>query len=538
MLELIFNSSLLDVLCINVGNSSNKWNLNFYNTPPMDWEKVKDNALYSIEFLLQHITLINTLPADAKAEPTNSGLRWKYMNPMFGRAATDMVLYQNYTRMHMQAMFQHALSENVQYLEARANGDGMYVLDDSAPNGHRLVDNSTDGDLWFQTITEELKKFQSDHPEFIGYKEIIQGRRYKNAAANRDTLEGALRLREKFPDLVKGYDLVAEEDQGYSLLFYIDEFANVTSQNRNIPFYFHTAETNWPNDLMTSQHPTDPVSTMDNVYEAIILGSKRVGHGLGFINHPYLMQVLKDRDIAIELNPVSNMLLGYVTDQRHHPGATFIRYGIPTVLAADDPGTMGYDEFTVDWYQAFMAWGLRLSDLRTLALNSLSYSTMSVAEKAVAVSKYQWAWETFISETAKEACSVNLYSPTSKPVVYSIYPKAGPLSSNITVRVFGRNFQSAICHTILCRFGNSETIGRYVYNYMIICDVPEVTGVSTSVDFSVSLDSGQQFISGNNLTFSYLHNTENKPSTMPTSDGNRMKFLTIDYRFNRMRYTR
>lgn len=270
MLELIFNSSLLDELCINVGNTSNKWNLNFYNTPPTDWEKVKDNALYSIEFLLQHITLINTLPADAKAEPTNSGLRWKYMNPMFGRAATDMVLYQNYTRMHMQALFQHALSENVQYLEARANGDGMYVLDDSAPNGHRLVDNSTDGDLWFQTITEELKKFRSDHPEFIGYKEIIQGRRYKNAAANRDTLEGALRLREKFPDLVKGYDLVAEEDQGYSLLFYIDEFANVTSQNRNIPFYFHTAETNWPNDLMTSQHPTDPVRTTDNVYEAII----------------------------------------------------------------------------------------------------------------------------------------------------------------------------------------------------------------------------------------------------------------------------
>jgi adenosine deaminase len=55
--------------------------------------------------------------------------------------------------------------------------------------------------------------------------------------------------------------------------------------------------------------------------------------------------------LAIEANPVSNQMLGYVPDQRHHPAITYLRYGIPVVLGADDPATFGYNEFTLDWLQ-------------------------------------------------------------------------------------------------------------------------------------------------------------------------------------------
>lgn len=74
-------------------------------------------------------------------------------------------------------------------------------------------------------------------------------------------------------------------------------------------------------------------------------------------------------------------MLGYVPDQRHHPAITYLRYGIPVVLGADDPATFGYNEFTLDWYEAFMAWGLNLGDLRHLAMNSLQYSSLSASEK-------------------------------------------------------------------------------------------------------------------------------------------------------------
>ena len=46
--------------------------------------------------------------------------------------------------------------------------------------------------------------------------------------------------------------------------------------------------------------------------------------------------------------------------------------GIPIVLSGDDPALFGYDEVTVDWYEAYMAWGLNLGDLKKLALNSLT----------------------------------------------------------------------------------------------------------------------------------------------------------------------
>lgn len=510
MMDLIFNSSLVNTLCVKPTGKYGKWELGFFNTAPQGWTKVLSNqTFYSKENILKHLTLIDTLSSDAKANPTNSKIRWQEMGPTFGLAATNLVLYQNYTRMHLQAMFESALEENVQYLEARVTGLGMYVLDDSDKSGHRYVDNA-DGDLWFQTATEEVNKFKKTHPDFIGYKEIVNGKRYQSADAIKRDLERAIRLQNKYPHMIGGYDLVAEEDRGYSLLFFIEDFAELYEQNKTIPFYFHTAETNWPKDLQTSLHPMDPVSTLDNIYEAVILGSKRVGHGLGFIKHPYLMQILKQKQIAVEINPVSNMLLGYVTDQRQHPAVTYIRYGIPVVLGADDPGSMGYDEFTVDWYEAFMAWGLRLSHMRSLALNSLHFSTMSVSEKAVAVDKYKKSWDKYITEMAKEACGKKFSGPEAN--VYSIFPTEGSVHSSTSVKVFGRHFQVAICQNIICRFGNAESTGRYVYNSMIICDAPANGGVKSTVNFSISLNSGRSFIASNNFTFSYLHPLEKHDS--------------------------
>ena len=513
MLDLIFSSVLLDKLCVNIENNDKKWRLRFYNTAPLGWVKVKSNLIaYSKQNLLKHITMINTLSPESIANPTDSRLRWKDLGPVFDKAGTSLVLYKNYTRMHLQAMFESALEENVQYLEARVSGLGMYILDDSADGGVRIIDNE-DGDLWFHTVIEEVEKFKRANTEFIGYKEIISGRRSMKPDQVDAHLQRVFRLRQKYPQMVQGVDLVAEEDSGYSLLFFIDEFADMHAENKVVPLYLHNGETNWPDDLMTSLHPLDPVSTLENIYEAILLGAKRVGHGLGFIKHPYLMQVLKEKQIAIEVNPVSNMILGYVTDQRQHPAVTYMRYGIPIVLGADDPGTMGYDEFTVDWYEAFMAWGLRLSDLRSLALNSLRFSMMSSNEKLIAEAKYNKNWNKFVKEMKSEACSTDFTSPG--PVVNRIFPNEGAISGSTIVRVFGRNFQMSICEKIICRFGKQQSDGRYIYNSLIMCDATG-HGTAEEVDFSISLNSGKHFIQ-TNMTFEYKHEQELK-----TSGGHKM----------------
>lgn len=78
--------------------------------------------------------------------------------------------------------------------------------------------------------------------------------------------------------------------------------------------------------------------TIQNTYESILMGVNRIGHGLGFIKHPYLLSLLKERDIAIEICPVSNQILGFIADLRNHPAVNYIRDGVPVILGTDDPG--------------------------------------------------------------------------------------------------------------------------------------------------------------------------------------------------------
>ena len=506
MLDLILISDQKDNLYIKT-REPYKWTLDFYITPPSDWVQVtSDPVTYSKDNLLQHLTMLNVLDPYAEENPTDSMKRWEILGPLFGRAGSNLVKNANFTPVYLEAVFEAAFNESVQYLEARAHGMGLYILDPASEynktNGKHYIDNA-DGDLWVTTVQKVLNDFRAKHPEFIGYREIIAGYRRDRLAGVKEQIQITKRLQQKFPDVIRGFDLVSQEDKGYSLLFFIDEFADIEMRGDDVPLYFHTAETNWPDDIITSTHPYDPVGTEQNVYEAVLLGAKRVGHGIGYIHHPYLLEVMKKRGIAIEANPVSNMLLGYVTDQRHHPAITYHRYGIPVVLGSDDPGRMGYDEFTVDWYEAFMGWGIDLADLKQFANNSFQYSTMTTTQGKVAFTKWSTAWTQFISDMKQEACNANL--SIDKPEIHRIYPREGSASNETKVRVFGRYFESGICNNIICRFGTVTSKGKYVYNSMITCSAPLTNTNLATVPFSLSLDGGASFIKTNER-FSYFHN--------------------------------
>jgi adenosine deaminase CECR1 len=73
-----------------------------------------------------------------------------------------------------------------------------------------------------------------------------------------------------------------------------------------------------------------------------------------------------------------------------------LRSGIPITINPDDPGMMGYT-FSYDFYEAFMAWDLDLSDLKKLAINSLKYSSLNAREKELAVRSWKIKWDRFIT---------------------------------------------------------------------------------------------------------------------------------------------
>jgi adenosine deaminase CECR1 len=58
-----------------------------------------------------------------------------------------------------------------------------------------------------------------------------------------------------------------------------------------------------------SQYGYEP-SADNNVFDALLFKTQRIGHGLAYFKHPSLYPLLKKNKIAIETCPASNQILG------------------------------------------------------------------------------------------------------------------------------------------------------------------------------------------------------------------------------------
>lgn len=67
---------------------------------------------------------------------------------------------------------------------------------------------------------------------------------------------------------------------------------------------------------------------------------QRIGHGVQSIHSPETIALLKDRDIALEICPSSNIKLGLFSDFKSHPFPQFLKEGVKVSLNSDDPPFM------------------------------------------------------------------------------------------------------------------------------------------------------------------------------------------------------
>jgi len=78
-----------------------------------------------------------------------------------------------------------------------------------------------------------------------------------------------------------------------------------------------------------------PESIRDAVLE---LGAERIGHGTSATQDPELMDLLKERQIPLEICPTSNVVTGkYVRRYEDHPIRQFYDRGLVVTLNTDDP---------------------------------------------------------------------------------------------------------------------------------------------------------------------------------------------------------
>ena len=145
--------------------------------------------------------------------------------------------------------------------------------------------------------------------------------------------------------------MVNEEDYNPGIDAFLDQILEVKMKlGDRFQLYLHAGET-------YSRRNTE-------LYDAILLGTKRIGHGFGLMMHPDLIQKVKDENICVESCPVSNKILGYVGDLRTHPARALLAHGVKISISSDDHGFFCSPGVTLDYVSAYLCWGLSLLDLK------------------------------------------------------------------------------------------------------------------------------------------------------------------------------
>ena len=281
----------------------------FAKPAPAGWVKVK-NSNWTIDAILEKTTLTGILNnLDEKIYATDSSGRWATASNfgVFGFYA-DLVQLNNTRFLYMKACLDSSLSESVQIIEFRRSNFGDLKYFDKDGN-----EVSIDAKTELNYLIEFKRQYLEQNPQLIDFVFLIYGSRRKPTSDILNDIKLAISTQKEYSRLIRGYDLVGEEDLGHTLLFHsdtlIDAFNYAQKSNGSFGLVFHTVETNWPEDFLLSKYG-DGVATLGNIYDSLVLRTHRIGHGLGLVKHPNLYPYLKQKGIAVEICPSSNQILG------------------------------------------------------------------------------------------------------------------------------------------------------------------------------------------------------------------------------------
>lgn len=183
-------------------------------------------------------------------------------------------------------------------------------------------------------------------------------------------------------DFVIGFDLVNEEDKSKPIHEFSDLIAKVRRRCPNLKLYLHAGES--------------LAFDNTNVFDAYLLSADRVGHGFNLYKFPDLLNKFIEKDICLEVCPISNRTLHYIEDLRLHPGLEYMKRGLPVVLASDDPSYQARTPLVDDFFAAILCWDLGVGEIKQLILNSINYSKLTAFEIDLLKNTFEKEWDRFV----------------------------------------------------------------------------------------------------------------------------------------------
>lgn len=199
--------------------------------------------------------------------------------------------------------------------------------------------------------------------------------------------EAALRelyaINDAYRDLYVGVNMVGREDndKGYPLRF-LPVLRELRHRYPDINLSIHAGEVDEPNS---------------HIRDTLLLGAQRIGHGVNLITDPDTMILMRNGPYMVEINLISNLLLGYIEKYSQHPFPEYLRIGIPVALSTDDRG-MWDSNMTDEYFVAVKEFNLSWEELTRLGRTSLQHSFLDETTKQKLLGEYDKRTQRFAEQ--------------------------------------------------------------------------------------------------------------------------------------------
>lgn len=304
---------------------------------------------------------------------------WVEFEKRFKRVGL-LVAYRPFFKAYYREAFTELIKDHLQHVEIRFGFGRLY----DEKNENYPVDTA------ISDLKQLVAEIQQTQPAFT-LKLIYSSFKFLDTTAVLQKLHDAFRLKQKYPELISGFDLVADEATNHTIGYYNPVWSSIGALEKQygipMPLFLHAGES-----CSTSN---------TNLAEIPFQYNRRIGHGLNLIYFPEIIQRVITAGNLVEVSPVSNQELNYVSDLRNHPARVLLADGVPCSINSDDPGVYGYDGLSYDFWEAFMAWDLDVAKLKKLITNSIEYSSLTGEEKKTALIHLSKEWNNFVEASYK-----------------------------------------------------------------------------------------------------------------------------------------
>ncbi|KAK5100327.1 hypothetical protein LTS08_005076 [Lithohypha guttulata] len=286
----------------------------------------------------------------------------------------QLLFYEPIFRRAMQRMMTDLAKDGIMYVDMRlAFLFQFFSTGKSKPDAPGYMH-------FFQVWGEEIEKFRKTElgKNFKGCRMIWTIIRAFDNRMIAENMKQCIAIKKKYPHLICGFDCVGQEDLGRTLedltplLFWFKK--QCAEAGVDIPFFFHAGECLGDGD-----------STDNNLFDAILLGTRRIGHGYSLFKHPLLIDMVKEKKILVESCPISNEVLRLSSSILGHTLPALLARGVPVSLNNDDPCLLGHGRngLSHDFWQSFMGFeNLGLEGLAAMAENSVRWCAIEDQKQA------------------------------------------------------------------------------------------------------------------------------------------------------------